>query len=280
MTGTSVYISVDLEGVAGVARLNNTAPGHSTFPRGQVLMTEEANAAVAGAFDAGASRVVVADSHGVMDNILPELLDARATLVSGSPRTCGMVCGLTEEFDAAFFVGYHAAAGQPGVLAHTFTGHWTEVRVNREPQSEADVIALVAGEFGVPVKLLTGDDETCTSGIRGVSGLRTVEVKKHLAYNAALSLSPTAARDAIRAGAARALTDDIAALVVPDRIQVDIDLKAPGAAELAAAVPTVERLTQHTVRVECTSMAGVYAFITVVSALAAHAVSAVTRPEP
>jgi D-amino peptidase len=281
MSGPAVFISVDMEGVAGVARLNNTAPGHSTFPRGQVLMTHEANAAVAGAYDAGAGRVVVADSHGAMDNILPELLDARATLVAGSPRTCGMVCGLTEEFDAAFFLGYHAAAGLPGVLAHTFTGHWTELRINGESQSEADVNALLAGELGVPVKLLTGDDQTCATGIRGVPGVHTVAVKEYLSYNSAHALSPTAARESIRAGAAAAVMDDsVPAVRVPERLQVEIDLKAPTAAELVAAVPTVERMTEYTLRVDCTSVTGVYNFVAVAGALAAHAASAQVRSEP
>lgn len=272
MSGQRVYISVDMEGIAGVSRLQNADPCHATYPRGQELMTQEANAAICGAFEAGASHVVVADSHGPMDNILPERLDTRAHLLNGSPRACGMAHGLNEDFDAVFFVGYHAAANRPGVMSHTFSGAWTDFRLNGFTVSESDVNALYAALFGVPVKLLTGDDQICATGIAGAPGVRTVAVKKFVSYTAAEAPSPARVRDSIRDAAALALADPGHVVALPQRFEVEIDLKAPAVADLAAMIPTAERVAEHTVRVTCTSVAGVYGFATVANALAtAHA---------
>ncbi|GCE00653.1 M55 family metallopeptidase [Embleya hyalina] len=280
MTG-SIYISVDMEGVAGVSRLHNVVPGHRTYARGQELMTAEANAAVAGAFDAGATRVVVADSHGPMDNILPARLDPRARLINGSPRTCGMVHGLDGDFDAALFIGYHAAAGASGVLSHTFTGFWTELRLNGRAVSEADVNALYAGRFGVPVKLITGDDRTCSAGIAGVEGVHRVEVKRHLSYTSAEALSPTTAGARIREGAARAVADSsIRPAIVPPALEVEIDLKLSASADLVAMVATAERTSEYTVRIRCADVEEIYAFIGVAGALAAHVVATQASAAP
>ncbi|MFJ4408463.1 M55 family metallopeptidase [Streptomyces sp. NPDC088910] len=277
----SVYISVDMEGVAGVSRLHNTVPGHRTYARGQELMTEEANAAVAGAFDAGATHVVVADSHGPMDNILPALLDPRARLVNGSPRTCGMVHGLHGDFDAALFIGYHAAAGTPGVLSHTFTGFWSELRLNGRAASEADVNALYAGRFGVPVKLITGDDRTCSAGLAGVEAVHRVEVKRYLSYNSADALSPATARAHIREGAARAVADSsIRPPVVPHDLVVEIDLKLSTSADLIAMIPTAERSSEYTVRIRCATVDEIYDFVSVAGALAAHVVATQATASP
>ena len=116
-----VYISVDMEGIAGIATMDQIIRGGTGYPRAQALMTAEANAAIAGAFDAGAEAVVVNDSHGTMDNLLHEQLDPRARLVFGAPKAQCMAQGLNDDTDVALFVGYHAPAGSHGVVAHTFS---------------------------------------------------------------------------------------------------------------------------------------------------------------
>lgn len=120
----NVYVSIDMEGIAGIAHLQQVMRGSDEFERSRKLMTEEANAAVAGAYDSGASGVVVNDSHGDMYNLLPEDLDARAELVLGSPKVPGsMMQGFGPEFGVALFIGYHAAAGtEAAVLDHTYAG--------------------------------------------------------------------------------------------------------------------------------------------------------------
>ena len=127
-----VYISVDMEGIAGIATLDQIVRGGHGYKRAQALMTAEANAAIAGAFDAGAQSVLVNDSHGTMDNFLHAELDPRARVLFGSPKLQCMAEGLTAEHDVALFVGYHAPAGGPGVLAHTFSALFTDVRLRRQ----------------------------------------------------------------------------------------------------------------------------------------------------
>src|SRR3954453_7907501 len=125
-----VFVSVDMEGVAGVATFDQIIRGGSGYGRAQELMTAEANAAVRGAIAGGATEVLVNDSHGTMDNLLHDRLDHRARLVFGAPRPSCMVQGITRDDAMAVFVGYHAAAGSHGTLAHTFSLNFTELRVN------------------------------------------------------------------------------------------------------------------------------------------------------
>ena len=120
---TKVYISVDMEGISGVNSENQTSPAGAEYGRARKLMVEDANAAIRGAFEGGATDVLVNDSHGGQRNLLPEDLDPRARLISHSFKRHGMMEGLDESFDAVIFVGYHAKAGSPrGLFAHTGAG--------------------------------------------------------------------------------------------------------------------------------------------------------------
>src|SRR3954463_9028131 len=121
-----VFISVDMEGVAGVATFDQIVRGGTGYARAQELMTAETNAAIRGAFAGGATEVLVNDSHGTMDNLLHNHLDPRARLVFGAPRASCMVQGITPDDAMALFIGYHAAAGSHGTLAHTFSSNFTE----------------------------------------------------------------------------------------------------------------------------------------------------------
>src|SRR4051812_37800679 len=190
-----VFISVDMEGVAGVATVDQIVRGGTGYPRAQELMTEEANAAIRGAFSGGATEVLVNDSHGTMDNLLHDLLDPRARVVFGAPRPSCMVQGITRDDDLAVFVGYHAAAGADGVLAHTFSSNFTELRVNGAPMTEAEVNALYAASYGVPVAVVTGDDQICGVATKAFPGVSAVEVKRATGWSATDSLQPQAARE-------------------------------------------------------------------------------------
>src|SRR5207244_12667995 len=153
--------------------------GSDDFPASRLLMTREANAAVAGAFDGGAAAVVVNDSHGDMYNLLPEEMDPRAELLIGSPKPWSMMQGLGPDFNVALFIGYHASAGTEGaVLDHTYSGRLLyEVRLNGEPASEADLNAAYAGTFGVPVGLLTRDDKARQQAERQLPGSKTPQAQ-------------------------------------------------------------------------------------------------------
>ena len=117
-----IFVSADIEGVAGVVARAHGEPGNVEYERARRLMTHEVNAAIAGAFEGGATEVLVNDSHGPQMNLIPELLDARAEVLLGRPKQGGMCAGLDSSFDGVFFTGYHAGAGQYGVLSHTING--------------------------------------------------------------------------------------------------------------------------------------------------------------
>ena len=217
-------------------------------------MTGEANAATAGAFDGGASSVVVNDSHGDMYNLLPEKLDPRAELILGSPKTLSMMQGFGPEFDVALFIGYHAAAGTQGaVLDHTYSGRLIyEVRLNGEPATEAELNAVFAGTYGVPVGLVTGDDKACAQAAKALPGIRTVVVKEGYGRNVARSMHPSAAREAIKKAAA----ETVAALgeLQPYRpgppFTLEADVANTSAADLCSLAPGTDRVGPRTVRFE------------------------------
>jgi D-amino peptidase len=246
-----VMISIDMEGIAGIATLDQTIRGGSGYPRGIELMTAEANAAIAGAFDGGATSVVIDDSHGTMDNLLHSALDQRARLVFGTPRAQCMVHGLDSSFDVVLFVGYHAPAGCHGVQAHTYSGSLTELRINGEPQSEASANALIAASVGVPVGMLTGDDVICTEARARWPEAVVVEVKKAEGFAATDSLHPAQACTLIRAGAAEAVrrAASLPRAEVPGELVVELDFTTPLHADFAGLVPTAERTSGRTVRV-------------------------------
>ena len=226
---TRVFISVDMEGVAGVATFDQIIRGGSGYPRAQELMTAEANAAIRGAFAAGADEVLVNDSHGTMDNLLHDRLDARARVVFGAPRPSCMVQGISAADAVAVFVGYHAAAGAPGVLAHTFSSNFTELRVNGAAMTEAEVNGLYAASMGVPVGVVTGDDEICDVARKAFPGVTTVEVKRANGYSAADSLAPEAAGAAIFDAVQTAVAEapSLRPAAVPDRARVGGRLRQP-----------------------------------------------------
>jgi D-amino peptidase len=265
-----VYISIDMEGLAGVATRDQIVRGGHGYPAAQALMTQEANAAIEGAFAGGAREVVVNDSHGTMDNLLQERLDPRARLVLGAPKLDCMAEGISAEHDVAFFIGYHAAAGGPGVLAHTFSSHLTEVRLNGAPASEAEVNALQAAAVGVPIGLLSGDDVVCRAALAAFPGVSAVEVKQARGVYAAISLSPTEARTLIRDAATRAVTGHgaLRPVEIPEALDVEVDMPSAVAAENGSMMPGVERVADRTLRFSCLRPRDVVGFVMLCSQLA------------
>jgi D-amino peptidase len=172
-------------------------------------MAEEANAAIDGAFRAGASEVVVRDSHGAKQNLLPSDLDERARLLRGQgtgPKN--MMEGIDSSFAAVVFLGYHARAGTPNaILEHTSNGNVVDFQVNGVSLPEGGYNALVAGLYGVPVVFVSGD-RAVVEQIRGLLGpIEGVAVKEEIGGDASLGLSPRQAQDRIRMGVERAVRD-------------------------------------------------------------------------
>ncbi len=266
-----VYLSVDMEGVAGVATFDQILRGGHGYPRAQELMTEETNAAIRGAFEGGATSVIVNDSHGTMDNLIHDRLDPRARLVFGTPKAQCMAEGLTDDCDVALFIGYHAPAGAPGVLAHTFSSHFAEVRVNGAQVSEAEVNGFYAASLGVPVGLVTGDDVISAIADKAFAGVGLVTVKTAHGFSAASSIAPALARTEIQAAAAQAVSESagLTRPTPPELFEIEVDLASPVAAELVAGIPGCHRTADRTVAMTVASAAEMIGLITVFYELAA-----------
>jgi D-amino peptidase len=241
-----VFISCDIEGVSGVVAAGpQTSPEGKDYGRARELMTGEANAAVAGAVKAGATEIVINDSHGPMTNILIEKIDPAATLVTGTPKPLSMMQGIGPDFQVAILVGYHSRMGTSGVLSHTISGgSVADVWVNEVPVGETGINAGLAGYFGVPVALVTGDDEVCREARSLLPEVHVATVKWAVNRQAARCLPPAKARQLIEEETEKALKDlDSARIWLPGSpVTFKIEFKDSGLAENAARMPHVEVL--------------------------------------
>jgi len=199
--GLKVFISIDMEGLAGVVNARDVDPSGPDYGHFRAIMAGEANAAIEGAFRAGATEVLVRDSHGAKNNLLPAELDPRAKLLRGvSTGPKNMMEGIDSSFDAVVFLGYHAKAGTPnGILEHTSTGNVLDFSVNGVSLPEAGYNAVVAGMAGVPVVFVAGD-RAVVDQVRGLLGQVDGVATKEEINDAAISLSPARAREAIQRG--------------------------------------------------------------------------------
>ncbi|HTA39531.1 MAG TPA: M55 family metallopeptidase [Candidatus Acidoferrales bacterium] len=203
-----LYISADMEGTAGVCSWKQCDPSDAhEYPVYRRYMSREVRAAIEGAREAGVKAVTVNDSHWDMRNLLFDELpgDDDLRVISGTRKPLSMGQGLDASFGAAFFTGYHAAAGEAAALAHTYSSDVYRVSVNGIACSEALLHAAFAGSCGVPVVLVTGDDAIVRETLASLPWAVGVPVKRSIGYTAVDSLTPKAAQEEIRAGAKDAI---------------------------------------------------------------------------
>ena len=186
-----VYISVDAEGCTGIFKLSQVMPENPAYEFCRRMMEGDANAAIAGAFKGGATEVVVNDAHNNGDNIRIDRLDKRARLISGKDRHFSMMEGISGEFGAAMFVGYHSRKGERGVISHTYYySEIQEARINGEPVGESEINGFLAGSFGVPLAFLSGDQHITESIKAKVPGIRTAVTKRAIGHASAECVNP------------------------------------------------------------------------------------------
>lgn len=204
--GLKVFISVDMEGLAGVVTASDVNPSGPDYAHFRTIMAGETNAAIDGAFRAGATDVLVRDSHGSKQNLLPGDVDPRARLLRGaSTGPKNMMEGIDSTFDAVVFIGYHAKAGTASaILEHTSTGNVIDISINGVSLPEGGYNALVAGLYGVPVVFVAGD-RAVVEQVRGLVGpIDGIAVKDEIG-DASLGLSPQRAQEEIRKGVEQAI---------------------------------------------------------------------------
>lgn len=249
-----VYISIDMEGIAGVSHPNPTGRADSGYPAAVDLMVGEANAAIEGALAGGASGVLVNDSHGGMYNLRPADLHPEARILQGQ-KAWSMVAGAGPDagFGVALFVGYHARAGHPtGTIAHTYSGGPTASRLNGRLVGETGINASVLGAWGIPVGLVAGDDALADEVADWLPSAERVVVKHAGGGNAAASLHPSVARglvrDAARRAVQRAVAGELSPLLLDPPVVIEVEYRNAIAADYAAVVPGAERYGDRGVR--------------------------------
>jgi D-amino peptidase len=244
----NVYISIDLEGIAGVVVHQHLRIGNPEFDRFRKLMTAEANAAIEGALEGGAKRIVVADSHSLLNNILLEDLHPAAKLVSGGPRP-DFVQGIDSETDVAFLLGQHGMAGtQNAVIEHSISSKTVyQIALNGTPIGEIGLWAAAIGWYGTPVTLVTGNAAAVKEAKELLGEIETVSTKEDICYSSALCKSPQIARQEISQAAKRAMKLKNDPVKVSTPITIAVVFCRTAYADLAAYIPHTYRVDGRTV---------------------------------
>ncbi len=237
-----VYISADMEGVAGVVNWDQVDRKHAEYARYRRLMTQEINAAVEGALQGEATDVVVNDSHGQMTNVLIEELHPGARLVSGSPKPWAMMEGIGKDYRCAFFLGYHGMADSRATLGHTFTSARVySIRLNGQPVGELALNAYLAGFYGVPAALVSGDDAVCREARDLIPDVLTVQTKETCGYMSASLCPVEECREQLRSMARVAVQSPCPVLEPPSSPTFTVQFVRSAFTDLAAMIPGVNR---------------------------------------
>lgn len=265
MKQPTVLVAVDIEGVAGVWRPEQTQAGNGDYERARRWMTAEADAAVRGAFEGGAGRVLVNDSHGHFGNLLADELDPRAELIQGKPRLLGMMAGVDQQVDGVLMIGWHARSKATGVLAHTSNSFaFARVWLNGLELGEIGLYAALAGQFDVPVLMVSGCDVTAEEARALMPELACCVVKWSDGARSGRALSPQASRSQIEQ-AARAAVQGLAhgappVLRLPAAgqgaapVALRLQCQSPALADAFALWPTVRREAGDTIAIDCATV--------------------------
>lgn len=211
-----VYISVDIEGVAGITHWDEAEKTHRDYPEFREQMTREAVAAIEGAEATGATEIWVKDAHSSGRNLITSMLPANIRLIrSWAGHPLCMVQELTDDFDAVMMIGYHAAAGSDAnALAHTLSLPPQLITLNGKPASEFLIHALAGAMLGVPTVFVSGDEGLMEEVRAANSHIGTCAVKRGVGQST-ISMTPLAACEAIRHGASAALRGDLKKSLLP-----------------------------------------------------------------
>ncbi|MFO7153045.1 MAG: M55 family metallopeptidase [Bacillota bacterium] len=245
-----IYISADMEGISGVVSSNHVEAGSGEYERFRRLMTREVNAVIEAALECGASEIVVNDSHNKMDNILIEEFHPKACLISGSPKPLSMMQGIDETFDAVFFVGYHARPGvAEAIMDHTYTGTVMYAKINGKLMSEAGLNGRLAGYFGVPVALVTGDQNAVKCAKDELNDPVGVVVKEAITRYSAKVYPFDVVREKIREGVKKAIEKlpNLKPTVEQGPVELEVSFYRSIMADMALLIPGMAKKDGRTV---------------------------------
>jgi len=247
-----IYISADMEGVVGVVTNEQLGPTGFEYQRFREFMTQEVNAAVEGALAGGATQIVVSDSHGNGQNLLIEKMNRDVLIVRSWPRPLMMMQGIDSTFAGAIFIGYHSATtSMAGVRAHTISSaRLTDVKLNDLSMSEAGINAAIAGQFNVPIIMISGDDVVVKETTALLGDLEGAVVKWALGFHSAMTITPEASYQLIREKAMNAVkrVKDFKPYKISNPVKLDVSFKNYRPSELLSYLSIVERTNSHSIR--------------------------------
>jgi len=261
-----IFISVDMEGLAGAMSGQQVSHDGIDYPRFREFMTEEVNAVIDGARAAGTTQFVIADSHGNKQNLLIDHLPDGVEVVSGDPRPLSMMQGIDDgKYDGVIFVGYHASASNiQGVMAHTMSGGTVfEMLINGQAATEGLINAAIAGEYGVPVIMVSGDDAAVEEVANAVGDMERAAVKRAINARSGITMTPAAAQALLRekAEAAVARIGDFKPFKIGSPVTLDLTFRRPERAEILSWLPIVERTGVQSIRYQADSILGIQYFL-------------------
>lgn len=249
-----VYISADMEGITGVASVDQLGPANFEYQQARQWMTGEVLAAIQGAREAGATEFVISDSHGNGESLLIDRFpnDIPITIVRSFPRPLGMMEGIDSSFAAVIFIGYHASTSSTtGVRAHTMSSALlTRIAINGTSMSEAGVNAAIAADYGVPVVMITGDDQIVAESKQRLGPIEGVAVKRAIGFHSAATMTPEAGQALIRQHAKVAVgrRAEMRPYKMARPLSLEVSFKNYRPVELLGYLSNVQRIDSHTIR--------------------------------
>jgi D-amino peptidase len=262
-----VYISADMEGITGVASVDQLGPANFEYAQARQWMTADVLAAIQGAREAGATEFVISDSHGNGQSLLIDRFptDIPITIVRSFPRPLGMMEGLDSTFAAAIFIGYHTSTSSvTGVRAHTISSALlTRIAINGTSMSEAGINAAIAAQFGVPVVMISGDDQIVAETKQRLGNIEGAAVKRAIGFHSAATMTPEAGQALIRQRAKAAVTrrGEMRPYAMTKPLTLEVSFKNYRPVELLGYLSNVQRIDSHTIRYVAKDMVDVSKFI-------------------
>lgn len=268
-----IYFSVDMEGIGAIVSKAQTSTTGFEYASGRKLMTDEVNAVIEGCLEAGAGEIVVADSHGNTQNIIPDEINEAALLIRSFPRALLQMEGIDNTFDGAIFIGYHPMEGTPKAnLSHTITGSFEELKINGMPVSEAIFNAAVAGHFNVPLIMIAGDQNVVKEATQTFGPVETVQTKESLGWLSAKARNPKIICRELKEKSRKAVLriKEFKPYIINPPIRMELSFKDIADAEATSYLPWVKRTAGKTIAFETQNILDVCHFLTALLSINDH----------
>lgn len=276
----NVFISFDIEGISAVSSWREIRKDAKDLERMRRIATEEVNAAVRGTRKSGKAieEITICDAHASGENLLVEDLDAGVTVVKGTPRTYYMMHGISKAYDIVFFIGYHAMAGtQKAGMEHTYSSASIyNIKINGQYIGETEINAALAGYYGVPLGLVSGDDRLIAEVRKFFSkGVETVVAKKGVSRFATHCRHPKDVQAEIETKAAHALKkiDKLKVFQFKSPLRADIDLANSLITDMVELIPGIKRVNGRKVLFRAKDILEFYRLLRLICSLGGYASS-------